>query len=300
MSKQGIFKCYQLIIDRISRRPGITFNQLSEFLYEEGFEISVRTLQRYIEQIRNEFSVEITYRAADKGYYIDELDGPDMNLFLRLLSINDTAGVLMDSIKSGKNTLQYVQMENAGLFEGTEHIKSALEAVKKCKRIQITHQAFDSKETKKYILEPYLIKEFRGRWYVWGKLEGKKEFRTFGFDRIQDLEMSVKKFERDKKIDPAKVFADTIGIIYTSDSPKEVVLHFSPLMGRYIKRLPLHHSQKVVIENEMGITFSYFISVNPELKSIILSYADDVKVLGPNSLIKEISGMHKRAARQYK
>ena len=300
MSKQGIFKCYQLIIDKISRRPGITFGQLSDHLNEEGFEISIRTLQRYIEQIRNEFSIEIKYKSTDKGYYIDALDGPDMNLFLRLLTINDTAGVLMDSIKSGKNTLQHIQMENAGLFEGSEHIKNVLHSIKKCKRITIKHQAFDSKEPKKYSLEPYLIKEYRGRWYVWGKLEGKKDFRTFGFDRILDLETGGKKFERDARINPAKVFSDTIGIIYTSDLPKEIVLEFTPLMGKYIKRLPLHHSQKIISENEKGITVGIFVSVNPELRSIILSYANEVKVLSPNSLVKEIASMHKKAYHQYK
>jgi predicted DNA-binding transcriptional regulator YafY len=299
MSKQGIFKCYHLIIEKISKRPGITFSELSDFLYEEGFEISVRTLQRYIEQIRNEFSIEIIYNPSAKGYSIENLDGPDMNLFLRLLSINDTSGVIMDSIKSGKNTLQYVQMENAGLFEGSVHIKNVLDAIKKNKRVEITHQSFKSKDTKKYSLEPYLIKEFRGRWYVWGKLEGKKEFRTFGFDRIHELEISNKKFERDKKLDPVKVFGDTIGLIYTAEAPKEIILRFSPLMGRYIKTLPLHHSQEIVEENERGISFKYFLCVNPELKSIILSYADDVKVISPNSLIKEIYSMLKKAARQY-
>lgn len=133
----------------------------------------------------------------------------------------------------------------------------------------------------------------------WGKLEGKKEFRTFGFDRIHELEISNKKFERDKKLDPAKVFGDTIGLIYTSESPKEIVLQFSSLMGRYIKTLPLHHSQKIMEENEQGIKFKYFLCVNPELKSIILSYADEVKVISPNSLIKEIHSMHKKAAKRY-
>ncbi|MFN5460762.1 MAG: helix-turn-helix transcriptional regulator [Bacteroidota bacterium] len=299
MSKQGIFKCYQIIIERISRRPGINFNQLSEFLHEEGFEVSVRTLQRYIEQIRTEFSVEIKYNPKDKGYYIENLEGPNMNIFLRLLSINDTAGVLMDSIKSGKNTMQYVQMENAGLFEGSEHIKSVLEAIKKFKTICITHQSFDSNQPKKYILEPYLIKEYRGRWYVWGKLEGKKEFRTFGFDRILSLEVNAKKFERDKKIDPAGVFSDTIGIIYTKESPKEVILHFNQFMGKYIQRLPLHHSQKLLSENAKGFIFSFFVSINPELKSIILSYADAVKVIEPKSLVKDIAVIHKKAAKLY-
>jgi predicted DNA-binding transcriptional regulator YafY len=299
MSKQGIFKCYQLIIDKISRRPGVRFSELTEYLHDEGFEISMRTLQRYIEQIRNEFSVEINYRSSDKGYYIDEVGGPDMDLFLQLLSINDAAGVLIDSIKAGNVMKQYVQMENAGFFSGAHYIKEILDAAKKQKRISIIHKGFDSTIEKEYRLEPYLLKEFRGRWYVWGRLEGKKELRTFGLDRIIKLEVTNKKFERDKKVDPEKVFADTIGIIYSGDQPREVVLSFTPLMGKYVKGLPIHASQHLISENEREIQFRYFVSINPELKSIILSYGADVKVVSPAFLAKEIAGVYKRALKNY-
>ncbi len=299
MSKQGIFKCYQLIIDKISRRPGIRFKELAEYLFDEGFEISTRTLQRYIEQIRNEFSIEITYNAGDRGYYINEMGGPDMDLFLQLLTINDTAGVLIYSIKSGNTIMQYLQMENGGIFSGSDHIKTILDAAKKQKRIQITHKGYDAPKEKEYSIEPYLLKEYQGRWYVWGKLEGKKEFRTFGLDRIIKIETGAKKFERDKKVDPQTVFADNIGVIYSQDKPREIILSFSPLMGKYIKGLPIHQSQKLVSETEKEIVISLFLSPNPELKRIILSYGAEVKVLSPAPLAKEIAGMHRKAAKNY-
>lgn len=300
MSKQGIFKCYQLLIEKIANRPGITFRELENHLHDEGFEVSYRTLQRYIEQIRNEFSIEISYNPLNKGYSIDSVSGPEMDLFLRLLSINDTAGVLMDSIKSGKSTLSVVQMENSGGFSGSEYFKNILEAIKKNRKINFRHKSFDSDVEKVHILEPYLLKEYRGRWYVWGKMEGKKEFRTFGLDRITSLNVSGKKFERDKKVDPEKVFADTVGIFVTGESPKEITLRFTSKMAKYVEQLPLHASQKIISSNEKGTTFRYFLSVNPEWKSIILSYADDVKVLSPDSLVKEISALHKKALRLYK
>lgn len=299
MSKQGIFKCYHLIIDKISRRPGISFRELADFLFDEGFEISNRTLQRYIEQIRNEFSIEITYNPKDKGYYIDEVGGPDMDLFLQLLSINDTAGVLIDSIKSGNTVMQYVQMENKGLFAGSEHIKTILDAAKKQRRVHIVHKGFDSPREKEYTIEPYLLKEYQGRWYVWGKIEGKKEFRTFGLDRIIRLETSTKKFERDKKVDPETVFANTVGVIYSNEDPKEIVLRFTPLLGKYVKGLPIHSSQRIVAENDREVVVSLFVNPNYELKRIIMSYGPEVVVERPVSLAKEIVSLHKKAAGNY-
>ena len=228
------------------------------------------------------------------------VSGPDMDLFLRLLSINDTAGVLMDSIKTGRTTLSFVQMESSGSFGGVEYFKSILESIKKQKRINLSHRSFESREEKAYQLEPYLLKEYRGRWYVWGKVEGKKEFRTFGLDRIVKLSVTSKKFERDKKVNPEKVFADTVGIYFTGDPPKEIVLRFSAKMAKYVDQLPLHNSQTRLDTNEKGVNFRYFLSINPEWKSIILSYANEVKVLSPSSLAREIADLHKRAAKIYK
>jgi predicted DNA-binding transcriptional regulator YafY len=299
MSKQGIFKSYQLIIDKIARRPGITFRELEEFLHDEGFEVSYRTLQRYIEQIRNEFSIDIRYDAHTKGYSISELSGPDMDLFLRLLSINDTAGVLMDSIKSGRTTLNYVQMDSSGIFRGSEYFKLILDAIKKQRKLQLTHHSYESRDEKSYHLEPYLLKEYRGRWYVWGKVEGRKEFRTFGLDRIVKLSVVAKKFERDKKVNAEKVFSDTVGIYFTGEAPKEILLRFTAKMAKYVDQLPLHSSQTRLDTNEKGVTFRYFLSINPEWKSIILSYANDVKVVAPGSLAREIADLHKKAAKQY-
>ena len=55
MSRQGTIKRYTLIIEKLERNHFPAFEDLKLMMIEEGFSISVRTLQRDIEQIRNEF-----------------------------------------------------------------------------------------------------------------------------------------------------------------------------------------------------------------------------------------------------
>jgi predicted DNA-binding transcriptional regulator YafY len=300
MSYQGKLKRYLLIMEKISRRPGCNFRELYEFLFEEGFEISSRTLQRDIEQIRNEFSVEVFYDPAKKGYFIKSEEGTDIEGFLQLLAINDTNVTLMDSVKDGNSLMKFVQFDKVKNFSGTAHFKPLLEAAQKFRRIKIIHKGFESGTEKEYMIEPYLLKEHDGRWYVWGKIEGKKgpvseAFRTFGLDRILKTEATGKKFERDKKINPDEIFAYNLGVVYAAGDPKEIVLSFSPTMGKYIKALPIHPSQKIITENDKEFTVQLFLRINHELKKVILSYGPDVKVLGPKILATEISSLYKKA-----
>jgi predicted DNA-binding transcriptional regulator YafY len=297
MSYQGKLKRYSLIIEKISRRPNCTFRDLYDFLFDEGFEISSRTLQRDIEQIRNEFSIEIVFDAAKKGYHIKSEEGTDIEGFLQLLAINDTNVILMDSVKEGNTLMKFVQFDKVKNFDGSSHFKLLLEAAQKFKKIRIVHRGFESEKEKEYILEPYILKEYDGRWYVWGKIEGGKDFRTFGLDRILNAELTGKKFIRDKKVDPDEIFANNLGVIYTSDDPKEIVLSFSPLMGKYIKALPIHASQKIISETEKELVIQLFLRINHELRKIILSYGPEVKVVSPKVLAAEIKSLYKRALR---
>ncbi|MBC7861619.1 MAG: WYL domain-containing protein [Bacteroidia bacterium] len=287
-------------MEKISRRPGCNFKELYEFLFDEGFEISSRTLQRDIEQIRNEFSVEVLYDSVRKGYFIKSEEGTDIEGFLQLLAINDTNVVLMDSVKEGNSLMKFVQFDKVKNFSGTVHFKPLLEAAQKFKKIKITHKGFGADTEKEYLVEPYILKEYDGRWYVWGKIDAKKgpaeeTFRTFGLDRILKTEITGKKFERDKKIDPEEIFAYNLGVIYAAGDPKEITLSFSPMMGKYIKALPIHTSQKIITDDSKEFTIQLFLRINHELKKVILSYGPDVKVLGPKVLATEISSLYKKA-----
>ena len=300
MSYQGKLKRYLLVIQKINNRPDCRFNDIYDDLYDEGFEISSRTLQRDIEQIRNEFGIEIKYNSSNRGYRIEKEEAQDTDVLMQLLSINDTAEILISSMKEGNSFKKYLQFENKKTFVGTEHIKGLLVAAQKSKRIKITHKGFDAPKEKEYSVEPYILKEFRGRWYVWGKIEGKREFRTFGLDRIIKLSSTNKNFERDKKIDPEQIFADNIGVVYSNEAPKEIILNFTAQMGKYVKTVPIHASQQILEENEKFCKLRIFVHINHELKNIILSYGPDVKVESPKILANEIKQLLKKAAKHYK
>ncbi len=110
MSKHGTIRRYGLIIEMTSRNLYPTFRRIQELLFDQGFEISDRTIQRDIEQIRNEFGIEIAYDHQRGGYYIDRDKSLDIEKFLRFLEIVNTAELLTESLKESKHALEYIDL----------------------------------------------------------------------------------------------------------------------------------------------------------------------------------------------
>jgi predicted DNA-binding transcriptional regulator YafY len=72
------------------------------------------------------------------------------------------------------------------------------------------------------------------------------------------------------------------------------------MQGKYIKSQSLHHTQEILADNEKELRVKIRVLVSYELQMQILSYGDQVKVLKPASLVREIKEMHGRAFKQYK
>jgi predicted DNA-binding transcriptional regulator YafY len=298
MSAQGTIKRYILIIERIASIGFPSFQVIKAHLSDHGFEISERTLQRNIEQIRYEFGVEIKYDRTQNGYYIDKEESINYDAFIKFVEIVGTANLLTESLKEGKDAISYISFEGAGNLKGIESLKSLLFAIKNHRRILFTHENFETGKRKSYEMKPYLLKEYQSRWYIVGLIKG-IEFRTFGIDRIENIEIRTETFKPDRNLNPAKLFEDIIGLNYSSDQPEEIILSFTSLQGKYIKALPLHRSQQIikVIKKEMLVRL--MLIPNFELRQKILMMGDSVKVLRPEWLIKEIKVLLKNSLNKY-
>jgi len=299
MSSQGTIRRYTLIIEKINSQSCPSFNTISVYLHEHGFEISARTLQRDIEQIRLEFGVEIKYDRTKRGYYIDEKATVNLDSFLRFLEIVATANLLTQTLKDGKDALKYISFEAEGNLKGIENLQAILFAVKNRRQISFAHYSYNTGKQKQYHVNPYLLKEYQNRWYLFGIADEFKEFRTFGIDRIENLVVKSKTFVPDKNQDAQKMFTNVVGLNYSAKTPIDVLLSFSPLQSQYIKALPLHHSQKVVKENSKEVQVSLYVIPNYELVQKLLMLGDNVKVLSPKSLVKEVKLALQTALKQY-
>lgn len=123
--------------------------------------------------------------------------------------------------------------------------------------------------------------------------------RTFGLDRILGLEISDETFKPLNIKEILKNFDNIIGLIYDNSEPEEVILSFTKLQGFYIKALPLHISQKIIVDNDEETRISLKVIPNFELEQQLLMYAESVKVLAPERLATRIKERLQAAIEKY-
>jgi len=299
MSKQGYIRRYALIIEKVNTNRFPSLTDIKDFLFDNGFEISMRTLQRDIEQIRYEFGIEITYERERNGYFIDTENSFNMDGFLRFLEIANTSELLMEGLKESKDTLSFIQFESLGQLRGIENLKPLLFAIKNQRVIRFQHQNFHTGEVKTFSINPYLLKEYQNRWYLIGKINTQNFFISFGIDRITELKVMETFFELDTKTNPTALFENIIGLSDSESEPQEIILSFTPLQGKYVKSLPLHKSQQIIVDNDAELRIKLMLVPNFEFRQQILMLGEAVKVIKPSGLAKEIQQSLKNALAHY-
>lgn len=299
MSEHGTIRRFTLEIEKINWGQFPSFSEIKEFLNSHGFKLSDRTLERDFEQLRDEFGIEITFNRSKRGYYIDLENSINWASFFRFLEIVNTAELLTDSLIESKNTLNYISFDYGGGLKGIENLKPLLDAIKNHRKISFQHHNFYTGKTRKYTLKPYLLKEYQNRWYVVGVLGDMSEPKAFGIDRIENLTVLTDTFIPDKNLNPIERFENIIGIVCSENQPEKVILSFTPVQGKYIKTLPMHKSQQILIDDKSEFRISLYIIPNYEFTRQILMHGDTVQVIEPGWLVGEIKENIRRTLKKY-
>lgn len=163
-----------------------------------------------------------------------------------------------------------------------------MDAIQRKVLISFTYQSYEKPLPCQYQVEPYLVAEYRNRWYLLGwDLEADK-LKTFGLDRMATIALTDRLIKGDSGFDYKNLFQHTYGITCLAEEPQRVILSFTPKQGKYLKSLPLHPSQQILKDDSTEFRIELYVIINYELKKEILSYGDSVKVVAPAMLQKDI------------
>lgn len=126
------------------------------------------------------------------------------------------------------------------------------------------------------------------------------ETRIFALDRMTGLIGTNLKFQNKRTLNVDEFFRNCYGIIVTTgQEPQEVVLSFDAYQGKYIKSLPLHESQEILIDNEEEVRIKLFVYPTFDFIMEILSHGDKVLVIKPANLINQLLKVYRKAIAQY-
>lgn len=286
MSKHSFFLRYTSLIKKLRTAPA-SFDVIQKHFRREGevhdlpLEISQRTLQRDIKEIRSLFNIDIQCN-SNHEYFISSNEDETFNT--RTLEAFD----LFSSLNMTENVSSFVHFDSRKA-KGTEHMFGLMHAIKNRVRIEISYCKFWESKASSRTLEPFALKESQGRWYLIAKDIKDKHIKTYGLDRIVELAIRHEKFARPKDFDVHEKFKDAFGITDLKDAKTErVVLQVYIEQADYLLTYPLHPSQKVIERNDEFVTIQIEVKVAFDLVREILSHGDNIEVLKPASLRREM------------
>lgn len=290
------------IVDTIRKSKKITFEELNRKWKENedlsnGEELLKRTFHKWKESIADTFGLDIE---CDKRapYYYSIINDDDLKQGCIENWILSTYAV-SNSIMESKSIKDRIILEDVP--SGREYLDPIIDAMKNNHCIHITHYSYAKATTKEHYLMPLCVKLYRQRWYMVGRSWHSGEDRVFGLDRIKDFRESNHTFEYPEDFDPREFFNGCFGVISTKNVKVEnVLIKVKNIQANYIRDLPLMPNQE---EIERNSDFSIFkIQVRPtyDFEQELLWNRDEVEVLEPKWLRKEISEIIKRMQKKYK
>ena len=297
MSKKQFIKRHLLIINKL-KRTSCSFKELQKHLQfqseldEEKYTLSTRTLQRDIVEIKSLYDIEIKFNRKEAVYEI--FDEQETTLNERILE----TFTILNTLKMAENFSDEIVFEQRKAL-GLENLFLLVHAIKNSQEINFVHKKYWESSGSKKTIQPYLVKESKNRWYVVGLEIVSNQIRTFGLDRISEVELFKVKFKKPSKSVIKNLFKNSFGIIYENNPPQKIVLEFSSFQANYVKSLPLHQSQKVIFENESCCIIELFIHPTYDFIMEILSMGSEVKVIESIDFKEKIKYILKESLKNY-
>lgn len=300
----------------------------SDALYEyEGIDkgISKRTVQMDIQMMRSEklgYNAPIVvydnkyYKYQDEDYSItntplSEQDLKTMSEAVEVLrqfkgfsyfsGMGDIVSRLEDHVTSAKQkTIPVIDFEKNESLKGLDYLDIIYHAIVSKQVLNIKYRSFKARSANTFLFYPYLLKEYRNRWFVFGRRRG--NLINLALDRIHNIEIAEKeKFVENDLFDPQTFFEDLVGVT------KNVGMRAQPVRfwvtkenAPYVQTKPFHKSQKIVEEHGDGSkVFEINVVINQELQREFFGYADTIKILSPQSLVDFMGWKFRLAKERY-
>ncbi len=302
----------------------------SDALYEfEGIEkgISKRTIQMDIQLMRSEklgyFAPIVvrenkyyTYEDPDYSITNTPLSEQDLRIMSEAVEVlrqfkgfnyftemTDIVSRLEDHVASVRQqTVPVIDFEKNENLKGLEFLDAVYQAIVNKQALNMKYRSFKARSAGTIIFCPYLLKEYRNRWFVFGLEKRGRAIRNLALDRIHKLEIATnERFIENTFFDPATFFDDLVGVTKGLNSKAERVRFWaSSNDAPYIQTKPVHKSQQLIERNGDGsMIFEIEVVVNQELQREFLGFANGIKIIEPQHLVDFMKIKLKRASGSY-
>lgn len=304
----------------------------SDALYEytgKDEYVSRRTVQLDIQKMRSDelgynAPIEVYgnkyYRYADPGFSITNTPLSESDLrqmadavnvlkqlsgFSGFAGMEDIVGRLEDHLSAVRHERKpVIYFESNDRLRGLKFMTPLYEAITRHEPVMLTYQSFKAQGPRTFAFSPYILKEYRNRWFVFGRGKRDRYVVNLAFDRMLDVQPAPgEEFVEDPKFNPETYFSNMVGVTKipgTMDREVRVRFLADPATAPYIETKPIHHSQMVAQRNDDGsVIFQMDVCLNYELEKNLIEFGEGIRVLSPGQLVSRMKKRLSMAARQY-
>ena len=290
MRMSKLKKCLYLI-NLLERKGALTLKEINDYYQYssicEGDEILPRTFLRYKDYIEATFPCYIEYNARTGKYELCRhraLYGEDDSLYDYLLSAYHIEGMTELALKHREKIL----LSDAPT--GVEYVQTILEAIDKKRGIECDYYSYNKKSVKHQTLIPYFLRTWENRWYLVAEPDNHHHGQSvFALERMDNIRLTGEKMLPSKKITPEEYFDGCFGVNHSDDQkPERILIKVYSTQVEYIKKLPIHESQKEIEATDEWSIFEYRIIPCFNLYQQLLWHRERIEILEPKSIRDEM------------
>ena len=288
-------------------------NELIDFVSDKsGYRISLRQIREDIANLRlGPYYAPIVATRYDGKKCHYHYDDPGFSIFKNKLSAEELAGLRsaihmlgryrgipanrwleevilrMEYCFGIKNDVEnLIAFDQNEQLKGLEHLSGLIDATVGHCPIHLVYRPYH-REQRTFTVHPYYVRQYNGRWFLFGLNESKKRIESYALDRIEAYRPSESVFIPNESTDFSTYFDDVVGVSvpYGEVKTEEVILRFSPRRFPYVASKPIHPTQQLCAES---CTVRIRVKPNKELSQQIFSFIPDVEVLAPEWFRQEI------------
>ena len=289
---------YIWLLDIIEKYGYIEFETIQEewmrsTLNDYRENLPKRTFRNHITAIADQLGLYIQYQKG-RGYYLSNVED---------IKTSQMKQWMISSLSMYNILAECQDMKDKILFEeipsSQKYISDIIQAIRDRRAITYQYQSHFSSEPHEVMVEPYCLKLFKQRWYLLARVPEYDELRIYALERMSNLVQTSCKYKIPKDFNAEDYFYQYYGI-NTSGNPQIVRIKAIPLEAKYLRSLPLHPSQIEIRTTPEYSIFSMYLSPTWDFKQELLSRADQIEVLEPDSLREWMSDMIQKMSEKYK
>ena len=148
-----------------------------------------------------------------------------------------------------------------------------------------------------YLVDPYALVLYQYGLYLVGYSHRAHALRTFAVERIKTITVTEDLFELSQTASIVERLDRVFGLI--EEPPQKVKIWLAPEWAYFVKERSWHPTQKLQPQKDGSVILTMQCGGLDELTAWVLSFGPGAKVLGPQSLIDQVSTQLASAARSY-